>query len=112
MKCVRATIDARALDLMAERLRRIGAAGLTFEGVHEFGPGSGLSVGYRGNVFTVDFVPKVAFEIVVADALLCDVIDAIVASARTDSDACGDISVETVETVIRIRTGERDDAAL
>jgi nitrogen regulatory protein P-II 1 len=112
MKSVKATIDALALDDLRERLQAVGATGLTIEGVREFGRGAGLSVCYRGETFTVDFMPRVALELVVQDSLVGDVVEAIVSTANAHHSADGEISIASVEAVVRIRTGERDEAAV
>jgi nitrogen regulatory protein P-II 1 len=112
MKSVKATIDALALDDVRTRLREVGATGLTIEEVHEFGRGAGLTVGYRGETFTVDFMPRVALELIVQDSLVSDIVEAIVSTAGAHDAADGEISISTVESAVRIRTGERDEAAV
>lgn len=112
MKRVKATIDAVALDALRMRLQEVGVRGLTIEEVHEFGEGGGLSACYRGETFTVDYMPRVALELVVQDSLVGEVVEAIVSTAGAHRAGPGEISTEPVEAAVRIRTGERDEAAV
>jgi nitrogen regulatory protein P-II 1 len=100
------------LDEVREALSEIGVTGLTVTEVKGFGRQKGHTELYRGAEYVVDFLPKVKVEVVVADKLADRAIEAIVKSARTGKIGDGKIFVTTVEQVIRIRTGETDEAAV
>jgi len=87
-------------------------SGLTVTEVKGFGRQKGHTELYRGAEYVVDFLPKVNVEVVVPDKLLESAIDAIVKAARTGKIGDGKIFVTSVEQVIRIRTGETDEAAI
>ena len=97
---------------MREALSEIGVTGLTVTEVKGFGRQKGHTELYRGAEYVVDFLPKVKVEVVVPDKLLEGAIDAIVKAARTGKIGDGKIFVTRVEQVIRIRTGETDEAAI
>ena len=95
-----------------EALSEIGVTGLTVTEVKGFGRQKGHTELYRGAEYVVDFLPKVKVEVVIPSALLERAIEAIIKSARTGKIGDGKIFVSNVETVIRIRTGETDEAAV
>ena len=112
MKKIEAIVKPFKLDEVREALSEIGVTGLTVTEVKGFGRQKGHTELYRGAEYVVDFLPKVKVEVVVADKLVEPAIEAIVKSARTGKIGDGKIFVTTVEQVIRIRTGETDEAAV
>jgi nitrogen regulatory protein P-II 1 len=112
MKKIEAVVKPFKLDEVREALSEIGVTGLTVTEVKGFGRQKGHTELYRGAEYVVDFLPKVKVEVVVPDKLADQAIEAIVKSARTGKIGDGKIFVTTVEQVIRIRTGETDEAAV
>jgi nitrogen regulatory protein P-II 1 len=112
MKRITAIIKPFKLDEVREALAEAGLTGLTVTEVKGFGRQKGHTELYRGAEYVVDFLPKVKIEVVVSDAQCDEVIDAIVAAARTGKIGDGKIFVADVERVIRIRTGEENEAAV
>src|SRR5476649_492368 len=112
MKLVTAIIKPFKLDDVRESLSEIGVQGITVTEVKGFGRQKGHTELYRGAEYVVDFLPKVKIEVVVADSQTDQVIDAIIGAARTGKIGDGKIFVTDVERVIRIRTGEEDEAAV
>lgn len=112
MKKIEAVVKPFKLDEVREALSDIGVTGLTVTEVKGFGRQKGHTELYRGAEYVVDFLPKVKVEVVVPDKLAEQAIEAIVKSARTGKIGDGKIFVTSVEQVIRIRTGETDEAAV
>ena len=112
MKKIDCIIKPFKLDDVRESLSEAGVTGLTVTEVKGFGRQKGHTELYRGAEYVVDFLPKVKVEVVVADKLAEQAIEAIVKAARTGKIGDGKIFVTTVEQVIRIRTGETDEAAV
>lgn len=112
MKQIVAVIKPFKLDEVREGLSEIGITGLTVTEVRGFGRQKGHTELYRGAEYVVDFLPKVRLEVVVQDDRVEEVIDSIIKSARTGKIGDGKIFVLPVEQVVRIRTGEIDDAAI
>ena len=112
MKKIDAVVKPFKLDEVREALSEIGVSGLTVTEVKGFGRQKGHTELYRGAEYVVDFLPKVKIEIVVADSMVEQVIESIVKAARTGKIGDGKIFVTTVEQVVRIRTGETDEAAI
>jgi nitrogen regulatory protein P-II 1 len=112
MKKIEAIIKPYKLDEVKDRLRQVGVSGMTIAEVKGFGRTGGKTEVYRGSSYVADFVPKVRLEVVVADAMVADVVDAITVSAKTDKIGDGKIFVSTIDEVIRIRTGERGEDAI
>ena len=112
MKRITAVIKPFKLDEVREALAGASLTGLTVTEVKGFGRQKGHTELYRGAEYVVDFLPKVKIEVVVADAQTDQVIDAIIGAARTGKIGDGKIFVTDVERVIRIRTGEEDEAAV
>jgi len=112
MKKIEAVVKPFKLDEVREAISEIGVTGLTVTEVKGFGRQKGHTELYRGAEYVVDFLPKVKVEVVVADKLVDQAIEAIVKAARTGKIGDGKIFVTTVERVIRIRTGETDEAAV
>ncbi|MDP1536470.1 MAG: P-II family nitrogen regulator [Burkholderiales bacterium] len=112
MKKIEAIFKPFKLDEVREALSEIGVSGLTVTEVKGFGRQKGHTELYRGAEYVVDFLPKVKVEVVVPDNLLEAAIDAVVKAARTGKIGDGKIFVSDVAQVIRIRTGETDEAAI
>jgi nitrogen regulatory protein P-II 1 len=112
MKKIEAIFKPFKLDEVREALSEIGVSGLTVTEVKGFGRQKGHTELYRGAEYVVDFLPKVKVEVVVPDKLLEASIDAVVKAARTGKIGDGKIFVSDVAQVIRIRTGETDEAAV
>jgi len=112
MKLITAVIKPFKLDEVREALSAIGIQGLTVTEVKGFGRQKGHTELYRGAEYVVDFLPKVKIEVVVRTEDLERCVDAIVQVARTGKIGDGKIFVTAVERVVRIRTGELDDAAV
>lgn len=112
MKKIEAVIKPFKLDEVREALSEVGVSGLTVTEVKGFGRQKGHTELYRGAEYVVDFLPKIKVEVVVADALLDTAVDSIIQAAHTGKIGDGKIFVSNVERVIRIRTGETDEAAL
>ena len=112
MKKIEAIFKPFKLDEVREALSEIGVSGLTVTEVKGFGRQKGRTELYRGAEYVVDFLPKVKVDVVVPDNLLDSAIDAIVKAARTGKIGDGKIFVSSVDQVIRIRTGETNEAAI
>jgi nitrogen regulatory protein P-II 1 len=112
MKKVEAIIKPFKLDEVKQALTELGITGLTAAEVKGFGRQKGHTELYRGAEYVVDFLPKVKVEVVVDDALVAKVIDAIERVAKTGRIGDGKLFVIPVDEVIRIRTGERGTDAL
>ncbi|MCB1736374.1 MAG: P-II family nitrogen regulator [Gammaproteobacteria bacterium] len=112
MKKIEAIIKPFKLDDVREALSEIGVTGMTAVEVKGFGRQKGHTELYRGAEYVVDFLPKVKLDIVVSDDRVDAVIEAIVGAARTGKIGDGKIFVSDVTKVVRIRTGEEDDAAV
>jgi nitrogen regulatory protein P-II 1 len=112
MKMITAIIKPFKLEEVRETLAECGVTGLTVTEVKGFGRQKGHTELYRGAEYVVDFLPKVKVEVVVKTEDLERCVDAIVSVARTGKIGDGKIFVTEVERVVRIRTGELDDAAV
>ena len=112
MKQITAIIKPFKLDEVRESLADVGVTGLTVTEVKGFGRQKGHTELYRGAEYVVDFLPKIKIEVVVAENQVENVIDTIVKAAKTGKIGDGKIFVMPVEQVIRIRTGEKDEAAV
>ena len=112
LKKIEAIIKPFKLDDVREALSEIGITGMTATEVKGFGRQKGHTELYRGAEYAVDFLPKVRIEIVVTEAQVEGCIEAITEAARTGKIGDGKIFVSAVETVVRIRTGELDEAAV
>ena len=112
MKKIDAIIKPFKLDDVREALSAIGVTGMTATEVKGFGRQKGHTELYRGAEYVVDFLPKVKIELVVKNDQLEDCIEAITNAARTGKIGDGKIFVSAVERVVRIRTGEQDEAAI
>ncbi len=112
MKKVEAVIKPFKLDEVKKALTDLGVAGLTVIEVKGFGRQKGHTELYRGSEYVVDFVPKVKIEVAIPDSLVARVVEAIERTARSGKIGDGKIFVVGVDEVVRVRTGERGEAAL
>ena len=112
MKLVTAIVKPFVLEDVKGALEQLGVLGLTISEVQGYGRQKGHTEVYRGAEYSVDFVPKVRVEVVVDDALSDKVVDAVVESSRTGKIGDGKVWVSPVETVVRVRTGERGTDAI
>jgi nitrogen regulatory protein P-II 1 len=112
MKKIEAIIKPFKLDEVKEALQEIGLPGITVTEVRGFGRQKGHTELYRGAEYTVDFLPKVKIELVVEDAMVERVVEAICQAAQTGRIGDGKIFIAPVDDAIRIRTGERGDLAI
>ena len=112
MKKIEAIIKPFKLDDVKEGLQELGVQGLTVMEAKGFGRQKGHTELYRGAEYVVDFLPKVKIEVIIADDLVDQVIEAITNAAKTGKIGDGKIFVSPVEQAIRIRTGEAGPEAL
>ena len=112
MKKVEAIIKPFKLDEVKEALASLGVEGMTVSEVKGFGRQKGHTEIYRGSEYTVDFLPKIKIEIVLADGLVNGAVEAIVKAAKTGKIGDGKVFVSPVENAIRIRTEETGERAV
>jgi len=112
MKLIEAIIKPFKLEDVRDALAEIGVQGLTVSEATGFGRQTGHTELYRGAEYVVDFLPKVKLDVVVSDDMAERVVEAIAHAAQTGQIGDGKIFVTPVRDVIRIRTGERGEAAL
>ena len=112
MKRIEAIIKPFKLDEVKESLSSIGVQGMTVTEVKGFGRQKGHKEIYRGDEYLVDFLPKIKIEMVVETPIVDQIIEKVISAARTGTIGDGKIFVFPVETVVRIRTGERDADAI
>lgn len=112
MRTITAIFKPFKLDEVNAALSEIGVQGMTVTETKGFGRTHGKGEVYRGSAYVVDFVPKVAIELVVPESLVQQVIDVIEMSAKTGRIGDGKIFVSSVSEAVRIRTGETGDDAL
>jgi nitrogen regulatory protein P-II 1 len=112
MKKIEAIVRHHKVDAVKEALVAVGLQGMTITEVRGFGRQRGHTETYRGTEYTVDFVPKVKIELVVANPLVDKAVSAIVTAAKTGQVGDGKIFVSDLVNVIRVRTGEAGEAAI
>jgi nitrogen regulatory protein P-II 1 len=112
MKLVTAIVKPFVLEDVKGALEQLGVLGMTVSEVQGYGRQKGHTEVYRGAEYSVDFVPKVRVEVLADDTLADKVVDAVVESARTGKIGDGKVWVTPVETVVRVRTGERGTDAI
>ena len=112
MKKIEAIVKPFKTEPVKEALMAVGVEGMTLSEVKGFGRQKGHSEIYRGTEYTVDFLPKVKFEMVVPDDRAQRAVEAILGAARTGKIGDGKIFVAEVEEAVRIRTDERGAEAL
>ncbi|MGD8859363.1 MAG: P-II family nitrogen regulator [Myxococcales bacterium] len=112
MKKVEAIVKPFKVDEVKDALGEVGIQGMTVSEVKGFGRTGGKKEVYRGSAYVVDFVPKVKIEVVVADAQVSQVVEAVERAAKTGRIGDGKIFVSPIEEAVRIRTGERGEDAV
>ena len=112
MKLIEAIVKPFKLDEVKDALLEIGIQGMTVTEVKGFGRQKGHKETYRGQEYTIEFVPKVKIEVAVNDGQVQRVLETITRAAKTGSIGDGKIFVLDVEHAVRVRTGETDDDAL
>ena len=112
MRKIESIVRPHLLDAVKTALQEVGVVGMTVSEVKGYGRQKGHTETYRGSEYKLEFVPKVKVEVLVPDALVDQAIDAILGTAKTGKFGDGKVYVSSLEDVVRIRTGERGDAAL
>ncbi len=112
MKKIEAIIKPFKLDDVKDALNEIGIQGMTVTEVKGFGRQKGHTELYRGAEYVVDFIPKIRIDIVVSDSLAGKAVEVVEKAAKTGKIGDGKIFIYNVEDVVRIRTGERGEAAV
>jgi nitrogen regulatory protein P-II 1 len=112
MKKIEAIVKPFKLEDVKEALGKIGVEGMTITEVKGFGRQKGHTEIYRGSEYTVDFLPKIKIEIVVADNIAESVMATIVQTAKTGKIGDGKVFVSTVDQAVRIRTEEKGESAV
>jgi len=112
MKKIEAIIKPFKLEDVKEALSSLGVQGMTVSEVKGFGRQKGHTEIYRGSEYTVDFLPKIKIEIVLADSQISSAVDAIVKAAKTGKIGDGKVFVSSIENAIRIRTEETGEQAV
>jgi nitrogen regulatory protein PII len=112
MKKIEAIIKPFKLEDVKEALSSLGVQGMTVSEVKGFGRQKGHTEIYRGSEYTVDFLPKIKLEIVLADSQITSAVEAIVKAAKTGKIGDGKVFVSSIENAIRIRTEETGEQAV
>jgi nitrogen regulatory protein PII len=112
MKKIEAIIKPFKLNEVKDSLGEIGVQGMTVSEVKGFGRQKGHTEIYRGSEYTVDFLPKIKIEIILADSQVQAAVSAIIKAARTGKIGDGKVFISDVEEVVRIRTEERGEKAV
>jgi nitrogen regulatory protein PII len=112
MKKIEAIIKPFKLEDVKEALAGLGVEGMTVSEVKGFGRQKGHTEIYRGSEYTVDFLPKIKIEVVLADGMVTPAVDAIVKSAKTGKIGDGKVFVSSIENAVRIRTEETGEQAV
>jgi nitrogen regulatory protein P-II 1 len=112
MKKIEAIIKPFKLEDVKEAVSGLGIEGMTVSEVKGFGRQKGHTEIYRGSEYTVDFLPKLKIEIVLSDALVAAVVDAIVKAAKTGKIGDGKVFVSSIDNAVRIRTEEMGEQAV
>lgn len=112
MKKVEAIVRPETLLVVRKALEELGVTGLTITQVLGHGAQRGITQQWKGNTYKVDLLPKVELKVVIPDHLLEPVLKAIAESARTGAVGDGKVFVSSIDEVMRVRTGERGEAAI
>ena len=112
MKKIESIIRPHLLEVVKNALQEVGVVGMTITEVKGFGRQKGHTETYRGSEYKVDFLPKLKLEVVLAEALVEQAIEAVIKTAKTGKFGDGKIFVTNLEEVVRIRTGERGEQAI
>jgi nitrogen regulatory protein P-II 1 len=112
MKKLEAIVRPHLMDAVKGALQEVGVVGMTVTEVKGFGRQKGHTETYRGSEYKVEFLPKVKIEVALPDELVDQAVEAVLKTAATGKFGDGKVFVSSLEEVVRIRTGERGDAAL
>jgi len=112
MKKVEAVIRPHLLDVVKTALQEVGVAGMTTSEVKGFGRQKGHTETYRGAEYSVEFLPKIKIEVVMADELVDKAVEAVLATAKTGKFGDGKVFIYPLDGAVRIRTAERGEEAL
>ena len=112
MKRIAAVVRPEKLEPLKEALFQAKISGMTIYQVHGCGNQHGWKEYFRGSEVFLSMIPKVKFEIIVEDSRVDEIVDVIVKVARTGEVGDGKIFISDIESVIRVRTGEKDEAAV
>jgi len=112
MKKIESIVRPHLLEAVRTALQDVGVVGMTVSEVKGFGRQKGHTETYRGSEYKVDFLPKIKIEVALADELVDQAVDAILKTAKTGKFGDGKVFITSLEEVVRIRTGERGEAAL
>jgi nitrogen regulatory protein P-II 1 len=112
MKKIESIIRPHLLEVVKNALQEVGVVGMTITEVKGFGRQKGHTETYRGSEYKVDFLPKLKIEVVLAETLVDQAIEAVIKTAKTGKFGDGKIFVTNLEEVVRIRTGERGEEAI
>lgn len=112
MKRIAAVVRPEKLELLKEALFQAKISGMTIYQVHGCGNQHGWKEYFRGSEVFLNMIPKVKFEIIVEDSRVDEIVDVIVGVARTGEVGDGKIFISSIDSVVRVRTGEKDEAAV
>lgn len=112
MKKIEAIIRPHLLDAVKNSLQEVDVKGMTVSEVQGFGRQRGHTETYRGTEYQIEFIPKIKVEVIIADDIEDAVVEAIAKAAQTGKFGDGKIFIISIDDVVRIRTGERGEAAL
>jgi nitrogen regulatory protein P-II 1 len=112
MKKVEAIVRPHLLEAVKTALQEVGIVGMTVSEVKGFGRQKGHTETYRGSEYKVEFLPKIKIEVALGDELVDQAVEAVLKTAKTGKFGDGKVFVSPLEDVVRIRTGERGEAAL
>jgi nitrogen regulatory protein P-II 1 len=112
MKKLEAIVRPHVLDAVKTALQEVGIVGMTINEVKGFGRQKGHTETYRGSEYKVEFLPKIKIEVALADEMVDAAVEAILKTAKTGKFGDGKVFVSALDQVVRIRTGERGEAAL
>lgn len=112
MKRIAAVVRPEKLEPLKEALFQAKISGMTIYQVHGCGNQHGWKEYFRGSEVFLNMIPKVKFEIIVEDSRVAEIVDVIVDVARTGEVGDGKIFISSIDSVVRVRTGEKDEAAV
>lgn len=112
MKRIAAVVRPEKLEPLKEALFQAKISGMTIYQVHGCGNQHGWKEYFRGSEVFLNMIPKVKFEIIVEDSRVDEIVDVIVGVARTGEIGDGKIFISSIDSVVRVRTGEKDEAAV
>jgi nitrogen regulatory protein P-II 1 len=112
MKKVEAIVRPHLLEAVKTALQEVGIVGMTVTEVKGFGRQKGHTETYRGSEYKVEFLPKIKIEVALGDELVEQAVEAVLKTAKTGKFGDGKVFVSSLDDVVRIRTGERGEAAL